>query len=191
MRFERIARDIDARFHRGDAVIDDQAHRHFSQTHPEHFEQSHRRIGEAGAEPEVEEPENEDAQDKSEECKHSDADKIKGLHAGEVSEARWVRKVYLERPNLSLQTRPDGIRIARGEKDGVNQGGGAGRVRVLRYRGDADPRAAPASRAARPRQRPLAGTDRGATHRALWNGGEATLCAAGTRRRSPASAGRD
>ena len=67
MGFERIARDVDAGFDRGDAVIDDHTDRHFAQTHPEHFEQSDRRVRESRAEPKIEESENDNAKDEGEE----------------------------------------------------------------------------------------------------------------------------
>ena len=86
MGLERIARDIDAGFDRGDAVIDDHADRHFAQTHPEHFEQPHRRVREPRAEPEIEEPENDNENDEREERDERHEDKIKRLHGRKLAE---------------------------------------------------------------------------------------------------------
>ena len=37
MRFQRIAANIDTGFHCGDAIVNNQANRHFAQPHPDHF----------------------------------------------------------------------------------------------------------------------------------------------------------
>ena len=93
---ERIARNLDASFHRGDAVIDNHSHGNFTQAHPDHFSERDRRVRDPGADPKPEEIEKDDAEDEREEREDRDADKIKGLHAGEVSEGRAKREVYLK-----------------------------------------------------------------------------------------------
>ena len=140
MCFQRIAWNVDARFYRGDAVIDDHSHRHLPQPHPDHFTETHWRVRNPGANPEPEEIEENDAQDKREEGEHADADKINGLHVcrltrrGERGKSiRMVgthgRDAALRRPKhatcrggrrgalptcaISLQSGRDGIRIAR------------------------------------------------------------------------------
>ena len=97
MRFERIARDIDAGFDRGDAGIDDHSNRHFAQTHPEHFEQSHRRVREPRAEPKIEESENKNEKDKREEREDAEADQIERFHARTLAEGGPARKVLSRR----------------------------------------------------------------------------------------------
>ena len=51
MRFERVARDVDAGFHGGDAVIHNQADGNFAQAHPDHFANANGRVGDARAQP--------------------------------------------------------------------------------------------------------------------------------------------
>ena len=91
---KRIAQNIDAGFDRGDAVIDDQPHRDLAQTHAEHFQESDGGVRHPGAKPEAKESKNQNAGNEAKECEDRDADKIKGLHADEVSEGDCARKVY-------------------------------------------------------------------------------------------------
>ncbi len=93
MRFERIARDIDAGFDCGDAVIDNHSYRHFAQTHSEHFYESYRSVRHARSEPKSEESENENAENEREQRDDRDANKIKRFHGAEVSEGGSARKV--------------------------------------------------------------------------------------------------
>ena len=65
MRLERIARDVDPRFHGGDPVVDDQADRDFAQTHSDHFADADRRVCDPCAQPETEEIENYDREHES------------------------------------------------------------------------------------------------------------------------------
>ena len=76
MSLERVARDIDAGFDRGDPVVDDHSDRHFAQTHSEHLEQTHRRVREPRAQPEIEKPENKNAKKEGEQRKDCQADQI-------------------------------------------------------------------------------------------------------------------
>ena len=80
MRFKRIARNIDPRFHRRDSIIDDHSDRHFPQPHADHFSKTDRRVCDSSANPETEEIEKDDAEDEREKREHRDTDKIKGLH---------------------------------------------------------------------------------------------------------------
>ena len=54
MCFQRIAADIQTRFHCRDAIIDNQADWDFSQSHPNHFPEADRRICDSRPEPETE-----------------------------------------------------------------------------------------------------------------------------------------
>ena len=78
MRFERIARDIDAGFHRGDPVIDDQADRHFAQTHPDHFADSDRRVRDPGAKPKAKKTGDDDREDQNDEPEEQHAEESRG-----------------------------------------------------------------------------------------------------------------
>jgi len=85
MRFQRIARNLDARFDRRDAVIDNQSHWHAPQSHAYHFAHADRRVGDACPEPNAEKVEKNDCQNETEDRKDRNTDKIKSIHAGEVS----------------------------------------------------------------------------------------------------------
>jgi len=85
MRPKRIARDIDARFHRRDPIIHDHPDRDFPQAHPNHFAEADRRVGDSGSDPKPKEIEKNDAQNEPEKRNHSDADEIKGIHARSVA----------------------------------------------------------------------------------------------------------
>src|SRR6266542_787265 len=96
MRFKRIAPNIKAGFHSGDAIIDNQSDRHFSQAHPDHFSDANGSIGDAGSEPGCEKFEKDDRQDKGEQRQYSDTDKVKRFHiATRLSEAKPRAKYYL------------------------------------------------------------------------------------------------
>ena len=80
MCLQRIARNVDARFYRGDSTIDNQAHRHLAQTHADHFAHPDRRIRDARAQPQSEKVEENDREDESENCQHRNPDQIKSIH---------------------------------------------------------------------------------------------------------------
>ena len=86
MRLERIARDVDAGFDGGDAVIDDQADRHFAQTHADHLANADRRVRDAGAEPESEEVEDDDREDEGDDRERGNADEVERFHDGKLRE---------------------------------------------------------------------------------------------------------
>ena len=77
VRLEWIARDVDARFYRGDAVIDDEADRHLAQAHPNHFAEADWRVGNARAQPEPEEIKKNNTKDEREDREHRDPDEVK------------------------------------------------------------------------------------------------------------------
>ena len=77
VRLEWIARNVDAGFHRGDAVIDDQADRHLAQAHPDHFADADRRVGDPGAKPESEEIKKNNTKDERKDREHRDPDEVK------------------------------------------------------------------------------------------------------------------
>ena len=86
MRFERIARNVDACFDRRDAVIDDHSDWHFAQPHADHFAETHRSIRDPGPNPEAEEIEKDDAKNEREEGEDCDADEIERFHGGTLTE---------------------------------------------------------------------------------------------------------
>ena len=85
MRLQRIARNVDARFYRGDSTIDNQAHRHLAQTHADHFSHPDRRIRDARPQPQSEKVEENDREDQPENGQNCHTDEIKSIHARNVT----------------------------------------------------------------------------------------------------------
>jgi hypothetical protein len=91
MRLEWIARDINSGFDGGNAIVDDHSDRHLAQTHSKHLEQPDRGVREPRPEPKIEEPKDNDAEDKNDQGSDCNDDEVKGLHGGRLAEAipRW------------------------------------------------------------------------------------------------------
>ena len=83
MRFQWIAPNIDAGFHRSNTIVHDQTDRHFAQPHPDHFTETHRRVCDPCPEPETEKVKKNNCQHECEDRQHCDADKIKCVHGSE------------------------------------------------------------------------------------------------------------
>ena len=86
VRLQRVARDIDPGFDRGDAIIDDHANRHLAEPHGDHLSEADRRIGDPGAKPEAEEIKDHDRDDEGDDAQHGDAEEVEGFHARKLRE---------------------------------------------------------------------------------------------------------
>src|SRR5690349_16794719 len=82
MRLQWIAPNIDAGFHRSDAVVHNQAHRYFAQPHPDHLAKTHRLVSNSRPEPETEKVKKYDREHQGEDRQYRDANQIKRFHIG-------------------------------------------------------------------------------------------------------------
>ena len=80
MRFQRIAPNIYTGLHRSDAIIHNQTDWNFTQSHPNHFTETHRRVCDSCPEPKTKKVEKNNRQHKREQRQRRDADKIKRFH---------------------------------------------------------------------------------------------------------------
>src|SRR6266478_5211271 len=80
MRFQRVARNFDTRFHGGDAVVENQPYRHAAQTHPDHFSHTDRRVSDARPKPDPEKIEENNREYETENGQHRDSGKIESVH---------------------------------------------------------------------------------------------------------------
>ncbi len=84
MRFQRIARNINAGFHRGNAVINDHPHRHLTQPHSHHLADAHRRAGDSCPEPGSEKFQKNQDENESNDSYECEADQIERFHEDEL-----------------------------------------------------------------------------------------------------------
>src|SRR5580765_2367834 len=109
MRFQRVAANVQTSFDRGNAVIDDETDWDLPQSHPDHFSEANRRIGDSRPDPETEEIEKNDREHKREHRQYCDADKIKGFHDGESTPIFPSREVFSARFYSFRSTQLHGI----------------------------------------------------------------------------------
>src|SRR5947207_12246269 len=84
MRLQWVACDIDSRFHRSDAVVHDQSHWDFAQTHSNHFADANRRTGNARPQPRCKKFEKNNDQNEADDGDDGEADEIKRFHGGNL-----------------------------------------------------------------------------------------------------------
>ena len=95
MGFEWIAGDFEPGLYRRNSVVHDVSYGNLAQPHANHFAETYRRVGNACANPETEEVEEDDAENECEYRDDRDRDQVKRFHNRKLIGTRKMRKVYL------------------------------------------------------------------------------------------------
>jgi hypothetical protein len=93
MRLQWVACDIDSRFHRSDAVVHDQSHWDFAQTHSNHFADADRRTGNACPQPGSEKFKENNDENEGNDGNDGEADKDEWFHGSTLAKVTPAEKL--------------------------------------------------------------------------------------------------
>src|SRR5205823_5013898 len=93
MRLQWVACDIDSRFHRSDAVVHDQTHWDFAQTHSNHFADADRRTGNACPQPSSEKFKENNDENEGNDGNDGEADKDEWFHGSTLAKVIPAEKL--------------------------------------------------------------------------------------------------
>src|SRR5205823_1052291 len=93
MRLQWVACDIDSRFHRSDAVVHDQSHWDFAQTHSNHFADADRRTGNACPQPGSEKSKENNDENEGNDGNDGEADKDEWFHGSTLAKVIPAEKL--------------------------------------------------------------------------------------------------